>query len=133
MKQPIAILCVLLAVLLVQGCSVVMAAKQPDKKNLDLLQVGTQRSLLIAEFGSPVHSETRDGVQYDIFNFVQGYGGAAKTGRAVGHAAADVLTLGLWEVVGTPAEGHFDGKEKSYEVAYSEDGTVSNVILLGGE
>jgi len=30
------------------GCSVFMAANQPDKKNVDLFTVGTQRSLLIA-------------------------------------------------------------------------------------
>ena len=28
-----------------------MAAKQPDKKNVDLFAVGTPRSLLLAEFG----------------------------------------------------------------------------------
>ena len=43
------------------SCSVFMAAKQPDKKNVDLFAVGTHRSLLLAEFGMPTISELRDG------------------------------------------------------------------------
>ena len=43
------------------GCAVYMAAKQPSKKNLSVLRLGTARSLLLAEIGQPVSSETRDG------------------------------------------------------------------------
>lgn len=130
MKNVFIVACI---ALILQGCSVVMASKQPDKKDMDLLNPGTSRSLLIAEFGPPVHSETQDGTRTDIFRFVQGYSGGAKTGRAVGHAAADVLTLGLWEVVGTPTEGAFDGKEMSYEVSYDKDNRVTKVIRLGAD
>jgi len=133
MGRSILLPAILFSAILLQGCSVVMASKQPGKKDVGLLEAGTKRSLLIAEFGSPVHTEVRDGTRYDIFRFVQGYGGAAKTGRAVGHAAADVLTLGLWEVVGTPAEGHFDGKEMAYEISYDEEGRVDKVIPLSGD
>jgi hypothetical protein len=47
--------------LLSSGCAVFMAAKQPDKKNVDLFRVGTPRSMLLAEFGMPTVSELRDG------------------------------------------------------------------------
>ena len=41
-----------------------MAAKQPEKKDVDLLKEGTSRAMLISEFGAPVISEYRDGKRY---------------------------------------------------------------------
>jgi len=112
------------------GCSVFMAANQPDKKNVDLFNVGTQRSMLIAEYGAPTESENRDGKDYDTFKFVQGYSTGAKVGRAVFHGVADVFTIGLWEVVGTPAEAIFDGQQMAYEVSYDGENKVDQVTVL---
>jgi len=117
----------------VSGCSVYMAAKQPDKKDLGVLSPGTPRSLLLAELGQPVASEERDGRRVDIFTFTQGYGTATKTGRALFHGAADVFTLGLWEVVGTPTEAIFDGDKLSFEVRYDGDEKVDEVVPLRDE
>lgn len=116
--------------IMLSGCSVFMAAKQPDKKNVELFALGTPRSMLLAEFGPPAVSEMRDGKKYEIYKFVQGYSAGAKAGRAVFHGAADVLTLGLWEVVGTPAEGVFSGDEMAYEVGYDKDNRIDEVIAL---
>jgi hypothetical protein len=121
----IGVLCGMLA-----GCSVYMAAKQPDAKNIDLLAVGTPRSLMLAEFGMPTVSETRNGRKYEIFKFVNGYSAGAKAGRAVFHGAADVLTLGLWEVVGTPTEGIFSGDEMAFRVRYDSDERIDEVVVL---
>ncbi|MEC9292624.1 MAG: hypothetical protein VX730_09505 [Pseudomonadota bacterium] len=112
------------------GCSVFMAAKQPDAKNLDLMAAGTPRALLLAEFGLPIVSEEQDGKKVEIFKFVQGYSAGAKAGRAVFHGAADIATLGLWEVIGTPTEGVFDGDEVVYQVTYNKDNMVESVIPL---
>lgn len=121
----------ILSIFSLTGCSVYMASKQPDKKNIELFKVGTPRSMLLAEFGNPVASEVReDGQKYEIFSFTQGYSGAARTGRALFHGAADVFTLGLWEVIGTPTEGAFDGTEMAYEVRYDENSKVDQVLLL---
>lgn len=129
LSQKLILFIFLLAIL--SGCSVFMAAKQPDKKNIELFKVGVPRSLLLAEFGLPIVSERReDGKKYEIYSFVQGYSAGAKAGRAVFHGAADVLTLGLWEVVGTPTEGTFDGNEMAYEVRYDSDDKVEQVVLL---
>ncbi len=114
------------------GCSVVMAAKQPDEKNIDLFAQGTSRDSLLAEFGPPINSENRDGKKTDIFKFIQGYSGGAKAGRALFHGAADVLTLGLWEVVGTPVEGAFDGDEMAFKVTYDASDRVEEWELLQG-
>jgi outer membrane protein assembly factor BamE (lipoprotein component of BamABCDE complex) len=112
------------------GCSVYMAAKQPSEKNMDVMNVGTSRSLVLAEFGQPTASETKDGKKVDVFSFVQGYSKGAKTGRAVFHGVADFFTLGLWEVVGTPTEAIFDGTKVTYEITYDEGNRVENVVAL---
>jgi len=62
--------------------------------------------------------------------FIQGYSTGAKAGRVLFHGAADVVTLGLWEVVGTPAEAVFSGDEMAYEVSYDNDDRIHQVIVL---
>lgn len=118
------------ACFLLPSCSVYMAAKQPDAKNVDLMAVGTPRAMLLAEFGLPAASEVRNGKKYEIFKFVNGYSAGAKAGRAVFHGAADVLTLGLWEVVATPTEGIFSGDEMAFQVRYDSDARVDEVVAL---
>ena len=116
--------------ILISGCSVFMAAKQPGIKDVDLFRAGTSRSMLLAEFGTPAVSEIRDGKKFEIYRFVQGYSTAAKAGRALFHGAADVVTLGLWEIVGTPTESAFSGNELAYEVSFDENDRVDQVIVL---
>lgn len=123
----------LLVLLSMQGCSVYMAANQPDKKDIELFKVGTPRNLILAEFGSPVVSADKDGKLTEVYSFVQGYSGGAKAGRAVVHGAADVLTLGLWEVVGTPTEATFDGSKMVMEVTYDDDERIEKVVALKKE
>lgn len=115
------------------GCSVFMAAKQPDKKDTGLFQIGTPRVMLLAEFGMPAISEEREGKKYEIYKFTQGYSAGAKAGRALFHGAADVVTLGLWEIVGTPTEAVFSGDEMAYQVRYDENSKVDEVIPLKGK
>lgn len=117
-------------IIAISGCSVYMAAKQPTAKNVDLFKVGTPRSMLLAEFGLPTVSEVRDGKKCEIYKFVQGYSGGAKAGRAVFHGAADVLTLGLWEIIGTPTESVFSGDEMAYQVRYDQNDKIDEVTVL---
>ncbi|MCK5192186.1 MAG: hypothetical protein KAQ71_00150 [Desulfobulbaceae bacterium] len=117
------------ALLLNTGCSVYMAANQPGLKNVELLRVGTSRDLLISEFGEPVSSGVDgDGREYDKFSFVQGYSTGAKAGRAIFHIVADVLTHGLWEVLGTPLEATFDGDKITYEITYDRNDRIAQII-----
>lgn len=113
------------------GCAVVMAAKQPDYKNVDLFKVGTPRGALLGEFGHPTATDTKpNGTKCDTFSFTQGYSGGAKAGRAFMHGVADVLTLGLWEVIGTPTEAVFSGSTVGYQACYDKEDRVQTVILL---
>jgi len=93
------------------SCSVFMAAKQPGKKDLSVLQRGTPRGTVITELGAPSLSETERGKKIDYFSFTQGYGTATKAARAALHGTADIFTLGIWEIIGTPTESVFDGTE----------------------
>ena len=120
----------LASVFIFQGCSVFMAAKQPGKLDVGLFKVGVPRSMLLAEFGLPIVSEEREGKKHEIFKFNQGYSAGVKAGRAVFHGAADFFTLGLWEIVGTPTEGVFNGDEMAYEVTYDQDNRIDSVVIL---
>ena len=117
----------------VSGCSVFMAAKQPEKKDISLLKECVSRAVLISEFGAPVISEYKNDKRFEIFKFVQGYSTGAKAGRAFFHGAASVATLGLWELVGTPAEITFNGDEMAFQVSYDENDLVDEVKLITKE
>jgi hypothetical protein len=119
-----------MTVTVLTGCSVFMATKQPDKKNLDLMCEGTPRSVLVEEFGEPIAVKEVEGHPTEVFRFVQGYSKGAKTARAVFHGTADVLTLGLWEVIGTPAEAAYDGEKLYYEVTYDENERVVSAVAI---
>ena len=121
------------AMLFSSGCSVFMAAKQPPKRNLDVLNQGTVRGEVLAELGAPLVTEQKDGKKVDIFKFRQGYTKGVKVSRALFHGVADVFSLGLWEVVGTPTEMIADGKEMKIEVMYDKDDHVEQVNILEGK
>jgi len=122
----------LLALLAVAGsaCSVVMAAKQPVKKDVDLLVPGVPRNLVLAELGQPVASDLKNHKRVEVYSFVQGYSKGARVSRTIAHGTADVLTLGLWEVAGTPTEAVFNGKRVAYEVTYDAGDRIEQVVVL---
>jgi hypothetical protein len=90
----------------------------PSKKEVGLLTPGIPRSLVLAELGQPVATETRTGKRVEVYSFVQGYSKGVRVSRSIAHGAADVLTLGLWEAIGTPTEATFDGTRVAHEVTY---------------
>jgi hypothetical protein len=53
-------------------------------------------------------------------------------GRAIAHGAMDVLTFGIWEVVGTPIEG-FKGSKKRVQIIYGPDNKVVEVLAAAPE
>ncbi len=131
-KAVLLLLSGILAVLL-SGCAVYMATNQPPKRNLSVLKPGTERDLVIAELGAPVTSEKTEGGTKEIYTFVQGYSKMAKAGRALFHGTADLFTIGLWEAVGTPVEGAFDGKRISVRVSFDKDEKVVEAKTLSVE
>jgi hypothetical protein len=116
--------------LLFSGCSVVMATRQPTLKDLGVLKPGTERDRVVAELGTPVLTEKAPGGKKDVFTFVQGYSKGAKVSRAMFHGVADVFTIGLWEVVGTPVEASFNGKKITVRVLYDDHDIVTDSTVL---
>jgi hypothetical protein len=53
-----------------------------------------------------------------------------KVGRTIAHGTADVMTLGLWEIVGTPTEATLNGHRVAYEVTYDANDRVEQVVPL---
>jgi hypothetical protein len=118
--------------IILSSCAVVKATNQPGKKDLSVLHKGTPRANVIAELGKPVNTESKNGHTTDVFSFVQGYSKVNKTARALGHGVADVFTLGLWEVAGTPIEGIANGHTVQVEIVYDNKQRVSKVNVLKG-
>jgi hypothetical protein len=114
------------------GCSVFMAAKLPDKKSLEVMRPGVPRAVVLAEMGTPNGYEERDGIRAEVYKFKQGYSDAAKISRAVFHGTADVLTWGLWEIVGTPTEYYFSGTDTIVVVTYNRNERVEAVEYYKG-
>lgn len=63
----------------------------------------------------------------DTLLFWQGYSKGARVGRGLLHATADVLTIGMWEALGTPIELIADGDEVQVDVRYDQDKRVSSI------
>jgi hypothetical protein len=106
------------------------AAKQ---KGFICLNQCADRSRVIAELGTPLVSEEKDGKKTDVFSVRQGYSTGAKAGRAIFHGVADVFTLGLWEVVGTPVEAVASGTDVKVSVCYDRNGKVEKVTTYSGK
>ena len=122
--------CVLLyALVVLQGCSVGMAMSGKPEPNIGVLEVGTKRDIVLLNLGQPTKTFAKEGIRTDVFHLERG--NQPSTGRAMGHAAMDVLTLGLWEVVGTPIEG-FSGDTFTVSIEYDADERVTNINTTPG-
>lgn len=107
-----------------------MASRQPDGKNMSVLNQGTPRGLVINEFGPPTSSEKKDGDRVDMYSFKQGYSTTVKVFRVMWHIAADVFTLFLWELLGMPIEMVASGANTSAQVTYDEKDNVKSSTVF---
>lgn len=129
MRKLIYFLVLLLMPFVVSGCSVGMAMSGKETKDTSVLAVGASRDTVISRLGPPQTTVTdSDGTLVDSWDIVKG--NQPSVGRAVVHGAMDVLTFGLWEVVGTPVE-LVVGQEKHtiYTVRYDTDSKIKNMSV----
>ena len=118
------------SVSLFSGCSVYMAASQPTKKDLAILNAGTDRGYVIAELGAQVVSELTNDGRKEIYTFVQGYNKVSKVSRAAFHGVADVASIGLWEVIGTSVETAYSGEKISVRIIFDNEGKIKESKVL---
>ena len=112
------------------GCSVERAIHAPDKKNLNVFQPGSARLQLIAEVGTPVSTEYRNGQRVDVFVFKQGKSKGWNYLRAAGYGAALIMTAGISEVVAYPVEAQTEYPEIVAQVTYDANDTVTSLEVL---
>jgi hypothetical protein len=67
----------------------------------------------------------------DCFQVTQGYSKGSRIGRAFAHGAADLFTIGCWEVIGTPTELAFDGTQLRIQVTYTDADVVDSATVIG--
>ncbi len=122
------ILLTLSLLLLLSGCSVGMAMSGRANPNLTNVRAGASQAEIEIALGLPVEVTTnsKSETQY-IYEYM--IGDQPSGGRAVGHAIMDLLTLGGWELIGTPIEG-FQGEKHRLSITYDENQTVKSMKVV---
>lgn len=115
-------LSLLLILLVSSGCSVGMAMSGKKNPDLGAVRVGSTRGEIELHLGTATKINTlEDGTRVDIYEYE--IGNEPSAGRAVFHGCMDILTLGIWEIFGTPVEG-FQGEKYYLTVKYDKDDKV---------
>lgn len=118
------------AILLVSfsGCAVVMAMQGKEEPDLTVVEVGATRGQIEIQLGTPYSSEpVEEGGSLDVYEVEMG--NEPSPMRAVVHGFMDLLTLFIWEPVGTVIEG-MQGTTKYIEVEYDENDYAALIKTL---
>ena len=115
---------VLLTVCSLSGCSAAMALSGKETKNISAIQVGQSRDVVVMNLGEPAKTNITETGRTDIFELQRG--NDPSVGRALGHVGLDILTLGWWEIIGTPIEAS-QGKSFNLTVEYDREDNVVKV------
>ncbi|MDF2577896.1 MAG: hypothetical protein K0S74_1380 [Chlamydiales bacterium] len=113
-------------ILVTSGCSVIMASAKRKETDLSGVRVGAQRGEIELYLHRPVRTEILPDGQTRCF-YMYKAGGNPSAGRAIGHGALDLVTLGLWEVAGTSIEAASNGSRRAVAITYTADGVVSRI------
>ncbi len=125
MTVPLLMLC-----LLTSGCSVFMAANRASYRgDINVIQLGVQRSAIIAELGPPDAFSTLENGGYDDRYTLDpnAHRTGTKVATAIFYLAADLFTLFLWELIGTPLEIAAKDKISVYHLIYSPEGNLTSM------
>jgi hypothetical protein len=116
---------VMASVIWLSACSVGMAMSGKENPDLGAIRTGASRGEVELQLGPPIKSASLDdGVRTDVYAYE--IGNEPSAGRAIGHGVLDVLTLGIWEVVGTPIEG-FQGESYHATITYDRNDKVVDI------
>lgn len=110
-----------------------MAGKRSvSRGNAAVLTVGQTRQIVEAELGAPdMVSKIENGktrVLYRMDPAAHSRGG--RNAAVAGHVVADILTLGLWEVVATPVELSAQDEMHNFNVAYNSNDIIESVEVF---
>jgi len=93
-----------------------------EAPNLGMIQVGATRGEIELTIGPPFKTVTLPNEKrMDVYEYQ--IGNEPSAGRAAGHAVMDLLTLGLWEIIGTPMEA-IQGDKRLLNITYDKNDRV---------
>lgn len=125
MKILVNMAVVIMVAIMLSGCSVGMSLAGKRTPNISNIRREMHRDEVVMTLGQPLKTIQReDGSRIDEFKYQVDNDPSA--GRAMGHAVMDVLTLGVWEVIGTPIEA-FKGKTCYITVYYDNTDKVTKI------
>ena len=122
----LSLICGLLLIsICLSACSVGMALSGSESPDLSVVKTGADRSTVELQLGKPVAVST-DNEGYAVCKYVYEIGNDPSAGRAAFHGTMDVVTLGFWEIIGTPVEG-FTGDKRAIMITYNSDDKITKV------
>lgn len=125
MKRLSAFVCIILA-----SCSPVLEATRPDPVDLSQFTIGENRLNVLAEIGSPISTTKNRDNSCDIYKlYTDGPSGGEKGAIAAGEALADIATLGLAELISTPAEAATRSNKHIVIFCYDRDNKLVGTNL----
>lgn len=113
--------CIFALSFFISGCSVQMALEGVKPKNIQQVRIGEDRDTVLFNLGQPVRSNKVSGRLIDEFELDRRT--YVDAGRAVIYLALDVVTLGIWELVGVPLEDFLTSYEHII-IEYDEEDRV---------
>lgn len=122
---PLLVVC-----LLSSSCSVLMVANREGYRgDINVIQLGVQRSAVIAELGQPDNFTMLENGGYDDRYTLDpdAHRGVTKFFTGLFYLAADIFTLALTELIFTPVEIAAKDKLKVYHLTYDNDGKLSHM------
>jgi hypothetical protein len=108
------------------ACSVYMAAVGDEEPNISNVRKGATRGEVELALGQP-KSISLDQQGNTIAMYEYTLGNEPSPGRAIAYTVLDVLTLGIWEIFGTPIEAFNQGKKVEVTVHYDKEQVVTEI------
>lgn len=129
MRRPnLFVMCLL--ILNLSGCSVLMVASRESKRgDVNVIQVGVERSVVIATLGQPDSYYTPEGGGFDDRYKLDpdAHHWAVKLLTGIFYLAGDFFTLCLTEILFTPLEIAAKDRLVIYHLTYAADGKLSAI------
>jgi hypothetical protein len=105
-----------------------MEANRPDPVDMSQFVIGEKRMKVLTSIGSPLSTTKDGGNSCDIYKlYTEGHSAAGKGAIAAGEAVADVFTLGLAEVIFTPAQAATKDEKHAVVFCYAPDDTLVSI------
>ena len=128
LRMSFARLALLACIIATSGCSFGMALSGDEGPDLAACRIDADQTTIEEQLGPPVTVRTLpDGGQTCVYEYE--IGNEPSPGRAAMHGTLDVVTFGLWELVGTPMEA-MRGQKYQMTVVYDADGTAREISTI---